>query len=434
MSQSIKYQTRPLKSWDRVKEFRQRYYKNYANAHNEGRLRWVGGAVTFDALPAGLGDDLSFLSSEGYGASIGNDPAFSVQCQDALEAQGFARDLCSYLRNYWGSMFLNKYYFGGEFPKPDFALQSHLCCMHAKWYQLVGEHEQIPHFSIDAAMSLSSEIADHSQRVDYVAEQCLDAIDWMQKVTGRPYDDEKLIAAVMQEAKNTSLWAQICSLNKATPAPVDEKSLYALYVLLVLNKSNKEVGEIYEEVLEDIQDRIAQHIAAVPNERFRIMHDGQPPWSFLKLFRYLEQYGVVSVGSYYTYCLMGAWDFIDGHMVPAKVPTVVPKNREEAVRMYAEWYLTKKPIVNLFNHAQPKIDAMLSMIKDWNVQAMIMHFNRGCEGISLHVAESKLAVSKAGIPILAYEGNMADDREFDEVSTLKKVDAFLESLSLEKIV
>lgn len=433
MSQSLEYKIRPLECWDKAKELRNRYYQRYADAHKEGRLRWVGGAVTFDALVAGLGDDLSFLSSEGYGASIGHVPSFSVKCQEATEAQGYARDMCAYLRNYWGSMFLNKYLFGGEFPRPDFALQTHICCSHAKWYQQVAEHEKIPLFCIDVAMGTNYEIKDHPQRVEYVVQQSLDAIEWLEKVSGRTYDDEKLIAAVMQEAKNTSLWAQICNLNKAKPAPLDEKSLYALYVLLVLNKSSKEFGAFYEEVKAEVEDRIAQNIAALPGERFRIMHDGQPPWSFLKLFRYLEQFGVVSVGSFYTFCLMGAWNFIDGRLIPATPPTVAPKNREEAVRMYVEWYLTTKPVLNLFIDAKPKSDIMLSMIRDWGVQAVIMHFNRGCEGISMQVAESKLAVSQAGIPILAYEGNMADDREFDEISTLSRVDAFMESLGLAKI-
>ena len=38
------------------------------------------------------------------------------------------------------------------------------------------------------------------------------------------------------------------------------------------------------------------------------MSDTQPPWGFLKVFRYLEEYGAVSVGSLYTFGLEGIWE------------------------------------------------------------------------------------------------------------------------------
>lgn len=434
MTVKAMYETRPLKTWARAKDFRDRYYKEYAEAHEKGKIRWVGGAITLDALVAGLGDQ-AFMCSEGYGASIGNNPKFALECQEALEARGFARDLCAYLRNYLGSMYINKYLWGGEFPRPDFALQAHACCLHAKWYQHVAEHEDIPHFSIDVAMGETAEVKNHPQRVEYVTQQSLDAIEWMEKVTGRKYDDEKLIDAVYQESENTSLWAEICELNKAVPAPLDEKSMYSLYVLAVLWKSHKEVGEIYRELKQEVEERVRDRIAALPTERFRIIHDLQPPWGFLKIFRYMEQYGVVSVGSVYSFGLMGAWDFIDGHLVPAvplKRQGVVLKTREEAVRAMCDWYLTKKPILDTFHVAWPKSNYMLSLMRDWGAQAAIMHYNRGCEGLSLHVAENKLALSRAGIPVMTYEGNMADDREFDPEAAMARVDTFMESLGLKK--
>jgi len=436
LKKGIKYESRPLKAWGKAKEYREKYYAEYADAHKEGKLRWVGGAETMDALVAGFGDQ-AFMCSEGYSASIGNNPKFSLECQEALEARGFARDLCAYLRNYWGSMFLNKYLWGGEFPRPDFALQAHICCLHAKWYQLVAEYEGIPHFSIDAAVGPTAEAKDLSHRIDYVTGQCLDAIEWMQKVTGREYDDEKLIEAVYQEAKNTSLWSEICNLNKAIPAPLDEKSMYSLYVLAVLWKSDKRVGEIYEELKAEVEDRVQNQIAAVPTERFRIIHDIQPPWAFLKIFRYLEEYGVVSVGSVYTFTLMGTWDFIDGRLVPSVPPQkqdIKLKTREDAVRFMVEWYLTKKPILDTFYEGcSTKSTYMLSLLRDWKAGAAIIHFNRGCEGLSLHCAENKLALTRAGIPVLTYEGNMADDREFDPVATVARVDAFMESLELGRL-
>ena len=69
----------------------------------------------------------------------------------------------------------------------------------------------------------------------------MDGIDWMQKVTGREYNDELFCEAVYNDMRLTSKWAEICMLNRTVPAPLDEKSIYSLYVFGVLEQSNKEV-------------------------------------------------------------------------------------------------------------------------------------------------------------------------------------------------
>ena len=130
------YKTESLKCWNKAKEIRNNFYKNYANAHENGGLRWAGGAWSFGAIPAGLGDDIFPLTGEPYAASIAFDKEFSLRCLEVVEKRGYARDLCSYMRNYWGSVILDEYAFGGKFPKPDFMWQDHICCSHAKWYQV----------------------------------------------------------------------------------------------------------------------------------------------------------------------------------------------------------------------------------------------------------------------------------------------------------
>ena len=154
-----KYPTESLKCWAKAKELRQQYYQNYAKAHERGGLRWAGGAWAFDAIPAGLGEDVYPLTGEPYGASIAHDREFQRACAEATERAGFAHDLCAYMRNYWGSILLDKYVFGGKFPQPDFLWQSHICCSHAKWYQIASELEGgTPLFGIDVSVGPAHKI------------------------------------------------------------------------------------------------------------------------------------------------------------------------------------------------------------------------------------------------------------------------------------
>jgi benzoyl-CoA reductase subunit B len=435
MTTGALYETKPLNCWAKAKEIREDYYRDYANAHENGGLRWAGGAWTFGAIPCGLGDDVWSLTSEPYGASIAANKMFSLRCLEATEKAGYARDLCSYMRNYWGSILLNEYAFGGPFPKPDFIWQDHICCSHAKWYQVVSDLEGgIPQFCIDVSVGPYHEI--NELKLDYVVGQMHDGIEWLQKTTGRTYDDAKLIEAVYQECRATALWAEISCLNKAKPAPLDEKTMYSLYVLGTLMKHSKVVADFYEELRDEVRWRVDNQIAAIANERCRLMSDTQPPWGFLSVFRYLEQFGALSVGSLYTFGLIGMFEVKpDGTWGPRTTPQeqgIEITDREQALRILADWNLSK-PEWQHFYSPHLKTEMMVRIAREWSLDGVILHYNRGCEGLSIGIAENRLGLIEAGYPVMTFEGNMGDEREFDLPKTTARIDAFMETLGIKEI-
>ncbi|MGA2296410.1 MAG: benzoyl-CoA reductase, bzd-type, subunit O [FCB group bacterium] len=427
------YKTEQLKCWKKAKELRANFYKNYATAHEKGGIRWAGGAWSFGAIPTGLGDDVYPITGEPYAAGIAFDKEFSIRCLEATEKKGYARDLCSYMRSYWGSIILDEYLYGGKFPKPDFMWQDHICCSHAKWYQVANELEGggVPTFSIDVSVGPYKDVTD--SRVDYIVGQMHDGINWLEKVTGRTYNDDKLIEAVYNECRATSLWAEICELNKNVPAPLDEKTMYSLYVLGTLEKHSKSVADFYAELLDEVKYRVENQISATAHEVCRLMSDTQPPWGFLNVFRYLEQYGAVSVGSLYTFGLIGMWeDKPDGSWGPRKTPQqkgIKIETRDQALRILADWNLSK-PEWQHFYSPHLKSDMMIRIAKEWKLDGVLLHYNRGCEGLSLGIAENRLALIDAGYPVMAFEGNMGDEREFDEAKTMSRIDSFMETLGM----
>jgi benzoyl-CoA reductase subunit B len=428
------YKTRPLECWRKAKEIRENFYRDYVQAHEKGGLRWAGGAWTFGAIPCGLGDDVWSITSEPYAASIAANKEFSKRCLEATEKAGYARDLCSYMRNYWGSILINEYAFGGPFPRPDFIWQDHICCSHAKWYQVVCDLEPgIPHFSIDVSVGPYETVSKH--KIDYLVGQMHDGIEWLEKVTGRKYDDGKLIEAVYNECRATAVWAEVCALNKAIPAPLEEKTMYSLYVLGTLMKHSRIVADFYEELRDEVRDRVADRIAAIPNEQCRLMSDTQPPWGFLSLFRYLEQFGAVSVGSLYTFGLIGVWEVKpDGTWGPRTTPQekeIEIKDRDQALRILADWNLSK-PEWQHFYSPHLKTEMMVRIAREWSLDGVMLHYNRGCEGLSLGIAENRLGLLEAGFPVMTFEGNMGDEREFDLPKTMVRIDTFMEALGYKK--
>ncbi|MDP3673330.1 MAG: benzoyl-CoA reductase, bzd-type, subunit O [Telluria sp.] len=428
-----KYKTEPLKLWKKAKQLREQYYINYARAHETGGIRWGGAGWSFDAIPTAFGDDMHPLTGEPYAAAISLDSQFASECMAKAEAMGFARDMCAYMRMYWGGMHLNKYLLGGEFPKPAFNFQTQICCSHAKWYQHASKVEQVPDFYVDVSVGAYKDI--DADRLNYVVAQLHESIEFVEKSTGRKCNDELLIRAVKNEMRATSLWAEICCLNQTKPAPLDEKTMYSLYVLAVLHKSSQWCADFYEELLDEVKDRVARGVAAVANERCRIMSDTQPPWAFLKIFRYLEEYGAVSIGSLYTFGLEGTWETKpDGTWGPRTTPMqqgIDITTRDQALRLYADWNLSK-PLWQQFFDPSVKTDMMKTIVKQWDVDGVMIHLNRGCEGLSMGVMENRLGLAQAGIPVMTYEGNMGDDREFDHGRVQNRVDSFMETLGLKR--
>jgi len=435
-----KYKTKGLDCWGRAKELRMKYYQDYMEAHKRGALRWEGGAWTFDAVPQALEGEVHGLTEEPYGASVGANPQLQVKYQEAAEGKwGCARDLCAYMRNYWGSIILNEFAFGGEWPKADFIFQNHICCSHAKWLQVADELEggDIPFFCFDVGAGAFDKIGE--RQINYVVEQLYDGIEFLERVTGRKVSDEKLIQNVYNTYDSACYWAKTCELNQAIPAPLDEKTMFSLYVLGTLEKSHKDIAHFYKnELYPEVKDRVANKIAAVGGEQCRMLGDTQPPWGFLRIFRYLEKYGVVSIASLYTFSLIGWWK-IDktGKLVP--YPTleeqgVTIKNRDHALRLLAEGELKGKLMWAPFYGAKYKNDLVTQIAKQWKCDAAIIHLNRGCEGTAQHQMEMKIALQKMKLPVMTFEGNMADEREFDEARTRRLMALFLtETLGLKKV-
>jgi benzoyl-CoA reductase subunit B len=71
---------------------------------------------------------------------------------------------------------------------------------------------------------------------------------------------------------------------------------------------------------------------------------------------------------------------------------------------------------------------MIKIAKEWKLDGIMLHYNRGCEGLSLGIAENRLALIEAGFPVMTFEGNMGDEREFDEAQAKSRMDSFMETL------
>jgi len=68
------------------------------------------------------------------------------------------------------------------------------------------------------------------------------------------------------------------------------------------------------------------------------------------------------------------------------------------------------------------------------MDAGIIHLHRGREGTAQHPMEIKNSRVRLGLPVMTFEVNMAEEREFDESRTARMIDLFVrETLGLKKV-
>ena len=102
------------------------------------------------------------------------------------------------------------------------------------------------------------------------------------------------------------------------------------------------------------------------------------------------------------------------------------------MRILADWNL-RRELWQPWYSAERGVEMDIRIAREWHCDGCIMHLNLGCEGTTIGNRERRLGLLKAGIPIMLYEGNMGDDRQYDEVNVMKRVDIWMESLGLKKL-
>lgn len=60
-------------------------------------------------------------------------------------------------------------------------------------------------------------------------------------------------------------------------------------------------------------------------------------------------------------------------------------------------------------------------------------FNKTDPLLQKVIAENRLALIEAGFPVMTFEGNMGDEREYDEARMIARIDSFMETLGVDKI-
>lgn len=394
---------RKIKSVKRMKEIMTAYYIDAKTAAQNGKqVAWISSGGPVEPL---IAMDIIPVYPENHGAMIGA-TKMSIDLCEKAEEMGYSRDLCSYARADIAAAPTNGGPIGG-LPKPDFLVGcNNICGTIMKWYEVQSRHFDVPMFMFDTPF-IHTEFSEESRK--YVSAQVDEYIAFLEEMTGRKMDHDRLIEVGRKSIQAQRLWQSVLDTTTHSPAPMSAFDAFFHLALIVTLRGTDTVIDYYTGLKEEMDQRIKDGIGIVPNEKYRLLWDNLPVWYRTKwLSDKFASHDACLVSDTYTSAWSGVVDLLDEDNF-----------LESMVLGYSSIYINIS-IDRMF-------DTLKKMIKKYNIDGVVMHSNRSCKPYSFGQLDlQKWILDELGVPTLMLEADMLDGRNFSESQIETRIDAFME--------
>jgi benzoyl-CoA reductase/2-hydroxyglutaryl-CoA dehydratase subunit BcrC/BadD/HgdB len=301
----------------------------------------------------------------------------------------------------------------------------YLCEPRWKWFQSIGTHYMdIPVHSTDPISPPYDIILDERVTAHYLeALRCSvkEQIAFLEEQTGKKLDMNYFRKIMANSQKAISLWHSVLKLRTNVPCPMGAPDYFSSIIPQMYMLGEEEAVDFYERLYEEVQERVDKGIGVIPNEKYRLMWFGIPPWHNLGFFNYLESMGAVVCAEMIYY--VGPPIEVD---LSDPVEGLIQREWKQAVWRHEH---SSETMPELFSPAifVPS-KAVLSWAKDYKIDGAIMHRTRSCRATSVGQVHYKNLLEKEGVPSLIFETDMSDPRNWSDAQIKTRVSAFIELL------
>jgi bcr-type benzoyl-CoA reductase subunit B len=392
-----------IRATGRMKEMMSLYYLEAKNAaDNNRKVAWITGGGPVELL---IAMDVIPVYPENHAAMCGA-ARMGVELSQVAERAGYSPDICSYARCDIGSYLTGKSPIMG-LPRPDFVMCcNNTCGMVTKWYEVLTRHFDVPIVYFDMPYS-HDELTPHA--LDYVTRQIRRAIGQLESLLGRKFDMDRFCDVATHSSRASRLWGEILDICKHTPSPMTAFDGFILMAPIVTLRGTPEVIDFYETLKQEIEERVANGIAAVPDERYRLLWDNLPVWFRLRdLSEILGSLGACVAASTY----LNGWV---SYELDASRPI------ESLACAYSSAFINMS--------IEHRARLMRQIIEGYSIDGVIYHSNRSCRPYSFGQYDIKSMLTEwTGVPGVFIEADMTDERAYADGPARTRIEAFIETL------
>jgi benzoyl-CoA reductase subunit B len=336
------------------------------------------------------------------------------------EQLGYSGDNCAYVKADIGFLEAGGYGPNGKIPKPGLVVCNYVGCnVYIKWFEHLAAFCGSPLVMID--IPFVRDPRPNPDDVAYVVAQLGELIARCEALTGRRFDLDRLRAILADSARAEEGWCRAKELCKARPAPFDAyfDSINMMGPINVL-RGTPEAAAFFDAAVAEFEALAAAGKGPLPEERFRTVVEGPPPYPHYRNFRDLfAGWGAVAVASTYS-TVGGTWEFGFRHD-PAR-----------PLESIAEQMLT----ANLCNNSLlARYRQIRRYVEKWGADALVIHSIKSCRLFSAGQGDMREYFTKElGVPTLLVESDLEDPRYYAAAQMKNRIDAFFEALEHQKLL
>ncbi len=394
----------PLESVAKLKELMTVHYYQGRYADGAVPVAWVTSGFPVEVLrPLGF----HTVYPENHAAMCGVQrlvPALS----DAVEAQGYSRDLCSYVRTDLGSVVTGRTPVG-RLPRPDLlACCTNICQTVLYWYRALAAHFGVPLVLVDTPYVYGPEAKPH--HLAYVRDQLEELVRVAEKVSGRRAEPEALAEVARLAKEGTDLWAECLATGRERPAPWTGIDGFFHMAPIVALRGTEECNAYYRLLRDELKDRVRRGVGGLREERHRLLWDNLPIWFAVReVATLLAERGFNFVCTSYT----NAWAEAGSRIDPS-----------DLIGSAADSYTH----IILNQDLPNRLGILRRLARDYGVDGAVLHSDRSCKPYSIGQVDlrDRLA-AELGIRVLLLEADHSDPRAWASQQGENRLTAFMES-------
>ncbi len=292
----------------------------------------------------------------------------------------------------------------GDLPMEDLAIcDKHVCTP----MMLRGIY--VAHLSKTVSYYIDIGFEDNEVNLEHVTEQLQGFIEFAENQFPGviKYDEDRLIELQAYHKAARDISDEVCQLLKCKPTPIAGKDMWGQMV----RASSAKGLEYLRARRDEVAERVAKGMAAVPGEKLRILWTGVTNPIFMDPYKVLAKWKIATFRGVDTVRPVKPAYFGGRKLTPM-----------EEVASEAMSNLTGRPGINLVNN-------IIQRCREFQRDAIINYNMRGCTAaLGLRKLVEDAAEKELGIPTLQLEGAQWDTSYANEATITARLDEFAQML------